>query len=93
MKEQQSQKEKKQRKEGKEHREIQRYGHSPVKGVSEPIQQMLKHHEIATSVRRHQHTRRILVHPKDKVEDSKKTDCVYQIPCKSCYHTYISVAD
>ena len=29
------------------------------------------------------------MHPKDKVEDSKKTDCVYQIPCKSCNHTYI----
>ena len=33
--------------------------------------------------RPHQNTRRILVHPKNKVEDSKKTDCVYQIPCKS----------
>ena len=61
-----------------------------VKGVTEPIQQMLKHHEIATTVRPHQHTRRILVHPKDKVEDSKKTGCVYQIPCKSCNHTHIS---
>ena len=28
-------------------------------------------------------------HPKDKVEDSKKKHCVYQIPCKSCNHTYI----
>ena len=29
------------------------------------------------------------MHPKDKVEDSKKTDCVYQIPCKRCNHTYV----
>ena len=54
------------------------------KGVTEHIQRILKHHEIGTSVRPHQNIRRMLVHPKDKVEDSKKTDCVYQIPCKSC---------
>ena len=60
-----------------------------VKGITEPIQHILKHQEIATSVRPHQNIRRILVHPKDKVEDSKKTDCVYQIPCMSCNHTYI----
>ena len=29
------------------------------------------------------------MHPKDEVEDSKKTHCVYHIPCKSCNHTYI----
>ena len=29
------------------------------------------------------------MHPKDKVEDNKKTDCVYQIHFKSCNHTYI----
>ena len=75
---------KKLRKERKEHRKIQSYGHTPVKGVTEPVQQILKHHDIATSVRPHQNIRRKLVHPKDKVEDSKKTDCVYQIPCKSC---------
>ena len=51
-----------------------------VKGMTEPIQQILKHQEIATSVRHHQNIRRILVHPKDKVEDCKKTDCD---------HTYI----
>ena len=37
----------------------------------------------------HQNIRRILEHPKDKVEDGKKTDCVYQIPCKSCNQMYI----
>ena len=60
-----------------------------VKGVTDPIQQILKHHEIATLVRPHQNIRRILVHPKDKVEDSKKTHYVYHIPCKSCNYTYI----
>ena len=60
-----------------------------VKGVTEPIQRILKHHEIARSVRPHQSIRRILVHPNDKLEDTKKTDCAYQIPCKSCNQTYI----
>ena len=27
--------------------------------------------------------------PEDKVEDSKTTDCSYQIPYKSCNHKYI----
>ena len=29
------------------------------------------------------------MHPKDKEENSKKTDCVYQIPSKSCNYRYI----
>ena len=29
------------------------------------------------------------MHRNDKVEDSKKTDCVHHVPCKSCDHTYI----
>ena len=76
----------------KEHRNPKVLSLSPslpyVKGVTEPIQWILKHHEIATSVRPHQNIRRLLVHLMDKVEDSKKTYCVYQIPCKSCNHTY-----
>ena len=60
-----------------------------AKGVTEPIKRIVRHQETATSVRPHQNIRRILMHPKDKVEDSKKADCVYQIPCKSCNHTYI----
>ena len=49
-----------------------------VKGVTGPIQRILRRHEIATSVRPYQNIKRILVHPQDKVEDSKKTDCVYK---------------
>ena len=88
MKEQQSQKEKTKEKNTEKSRGMVTLPY--FKGVAEPVQQMLKHHAIATSVRPHQNTRRILVHPKDKVEDRKKTDCVYQIPCKSCNHTYIN---
>ena len=83
VKEQQSQKEKNKRKERKEHREI-----PYVKGVTELIQRILKHHETEISVTSHQNIRRILVHPKGKVEDNKNR-LVYMIPCKSCNHTYI----
>ena len=55
-----------------------------VQGVKEPVQRVLKHH-----VRPHRNLRQILVHPKDKVEDKHKTDCVYQIPCKTCNMCYI----
>ena len=76
-----------QRKEGKQHREIQRYGHTSVYQRSNRIctadfkTQTLLH-------RLHQNSRRILVHPKENVEDSKKTDCVYQISCKTCNDTH-----
>ena len=79
-----------QRKEGQEHQEIQRYGHTPICQRSNRTYTA----DCKTPWDRYigytsSNIRRILVHPKDKVEDSKKTDCVYQIPCKSCNHTYI----
>ncbi|CAH1256685.1 JMJD7 [Branchiostoma lanceolatum] len=33
--------------------------------------------------------RSLLVHPKDKVDDLVKTDCVYKVPCASCEEVYI----
>ena len=60
-----------------------------VRGVTEPVQRILKHHDIASAVRPHRNLREIFVHPKDKVEDKHKTDCVYQIPCKTCNICYI----
>lgn len=31
----------------------------------------------------------LLVHPKDKIEQNKKCNVIYEIPCKSCNKTYI----
>ena len=39
-----------------------------VQGVTEPVQRILKHHDITSAVRPHRNLRQILVHPKDKVE-------------------------
>ena len=60
-----------------------------VQGVTEPVQRILKHHDITSAVRPHRNLRQILVHPKDKVEDKHKTDCVYQFPSKTCNMCYI----
>ena len=38
---------------------------------------ILKHHDVALAVRPHRNRRQILVHPKVKLEDKCKTDCVY----------------
>ena len=70
VKEQQSQKEKTKEKNTEKSKDMVTLPHA--KGVTEPIQRILKHHEIDTSVRPHQNIRRLLVHPKDKVEDKKK---------------------
>ena len=59
-----------------------------VQGVTEPVQRILKHHDITSAVPTHRNIRQILVHPKDKVEDKHKTDCVYLIPCKTCNMCY-----
>ena len=31
----------------------------------------------------------MLVHPKDKRDAESTTDCVYEIPCANCNHSYI----
>ena len=47
-----------------------------IQGLTEPVQRTLKHHEIAPAVRPHRNFRQILVHPKDKPVDKRKTDCM-----------------
>ena len=36
----------------------------------------------------HSSLRKQLVNPKDKIDPLEKTDCIYEIPCKNCAHTY-----
>ena len=52
--------------------------HYRVQGMMEPLQHILKCHDIASAVRPHRNRRQILVHPKDKVKDKRKTGCVHQ---------------
>ena len=34
-------------------------------------------------------TRRLLVYPKDKRDTLKTANCIYEIPCKNCDHSYV----
>ncbi|XP_078590228.1 uncharacterized protein LOC144870038 [Branchiostoma floridae x Branchiostoma japonicum] len=60
-----------------------------VKGITETLERIFRKHAIATAVKPKTTLRNLLVHPKDRLEDSSKTDCVYKIPCKSCDKVYI----
>ena len=67
MKEQQIQKQKNKEKKEKNTEKSQGMVTLPyVKGATEPVQRILKHHKIITSVRPHQNIRKLLVHPKAK---------------------------
>ena len=60
-----------------------------VEGVSEKVHRVLKKYGVATAIRPHTTLRRLLVHPKDKVELEEQGELVYQIPCKNCGAEYI----
>ena len=60
-----------------------------VEGVSERVHRVLKKYGVATAMRPHTTLRRLLVHPKDKVELEEQGELVYQIPCKNCGAEYI----
>ena len=49
----------------------------------------MKKHGIETPAKPHRTLRQILVHPKDKVEDSQKCGVVYCVPCLSCPQKYV----
>ena len=60
-----------------------------VEGVSERVHRVLKKYGVATTMHPHTTLRRLLVHPKDKVELEEQGELVYQIPCKNCGAEYI----
>ncbi|XP_072039314.1 uncharacterized protein [Amphiura filiformis] len=60
-----------------------------VEGVAERANRVFKKHNIATAMKPNTSLRKLLVHPKDKIDPLDKTDCIYEIPCKNCYCTYV----
>ncbi len=60
-----------------------------IEGTTETIQRILKKYGVGSCVKPYQTLWQILVHLKDKIEHSKKTEVVYQIPCKNCNHSYV----
>ena len=60
-----------------------------VQGVSERLQRSFKKYGINTAMKPHNTLKRLLVHPKDKIDALQTCDCVYEIPCQTCNKTYI----
>ena len=60
-----------------------------VEKVTETATRIFRKHGIATAVRPHTTLRKLLVHPKDKVDPLSTTDCIYEIPCANCDSTYV----
>ena len=60
-----------------------------VQGVTERMQRVMRKHGIEAPARPHTTLRKLLVHPKDKIEDGKKCGLVYQVACLNCKQVYI----
>ena len=60
-----------------------------VEGLAEKANRIFRKHGIATAMRPNTNLRKMLVHPKDKVDPINTTDCIYEIPCSNCDSTYI----
>ena len=55
-----------------------------IPGLTEKLQRKYHSHQISTAVRPHTSLRKMLVHPKDKIDIDNVTECVYEIPCHNC---------
>ncbi|XP_072051908.1 uncharacterized protein [Amphiura filiformis] len=60
-----------------------------VEGLSQKANRIFRKHGIATAMKPNNTLRKILVHPKDKIDPRNTTDCVYEIPCTNCNHSYV----
>ena len=60
-----------------------------ISGVTEKIRRSMKKRGIQCPARPHQTIRKMVVHPKDKIEDSDKCGVVYHLECQSCPQVYI----
>ena len=60
-----------------------------ISGVTEKIRRSMKKRGIQCPARPHQTIRKMVVHPKDKIEDTDKCGVVYHLECQSCPQVYI----
>ena len=60
-----------------------------VKGLSKRISRSLGKHNIQVAMKPAKTLRKILVHPKDKIEKTSNVGVVYEIPCVNCDKKYI----
>ena len=57
--------------------------------TSEQLAACFKKYGVTTALKPACTLRSMLVHPKDKISDDKKTGVVSKIPCKNCPKVYI----
>jgi hypothetical protein len=60
-----------------------------VEGLSEKLQRIFRKHNISVAMKPHNTLKRLLVHPKDKVDNTKTCGVVYEIECKGCEKSYV----
>ena len=60
-----------------------------VNGLTERVQRIFKKHKVDTAVKPHRTLKQLLVHPKDKREVKKTGNCIYEIECQGCDHSYV----
>lgn len=56
-----------------------------IRGITEPLQQVIKRKYTNTVIKPHIKLRQLLVHPKDKNEQKKKCNIIYEISCRKTY--------
>ena len=61
-----------------------------VNGLTEYVQRVYKKYNVDVAMKPHSTLRNLLVHPKDKREKHKCSDCMYEIGLKTRDNTYIS---
>ena len=60
-----------------------------IRGLSEKIMTIFRKHRVSTTFRPQTTLRKLLVHPKDKVDAWKKCGVVYQVNCDMCDKVYV----
>ena len=60
-----------------------------VQGLPERAFRVFKKYHISIAMKPYTSLRKLLVHHKDKIDPLETTDCIYEIPCKTCAYTYI----
>ena len=58
-------------------------------GTSEKLRRIFRKSDIQAVFKPHMNLRRMLFHPKDKVDKLKKCGCVYEVNCLNCPSKYI----
>ena len=51
-----------------------------IQELTEKLQGIFHGHQILTAVRPHSSLRKLLVHPKDEIDNNNVAGCVYEIP-------------